>query len=454
MEITTETVEPRQVQLTIVMPDAVLDAARREVVAAFSRENKIPGFRPGKAPRARVAALVGDAAIEEEALERASRTVVQQAVEQEGLRPSAPVSIEKASDEPLTLRALVPLAPEVDLGDYNALRVELPEPESVPDDAVDETLERWRNEMAVLEPAEGAAEAGDVVRLSLVGTLDDKIVFEEEALSLRLDSEQVADAGVPPEVVDELIGLAAGESHAFTLVYSEFWPQTELQGKTVSFQAEVDGVSRLTLPEMDDDLAQQLADVETLAELRETVRAQLEQRARMAGRDTQVEQVVDTMVERANFAYPPQLLEHEVADVIGDLRSRVERQGFRWEHWLEMQKENEDQILSDAEASARQRLERSLVMTAFVEREGISVSADEVQHEVEAFTQMLSAPARRGMPDDETLRRQMGSRLLSSRAIARLMAIVSGEAADAPPEASTEIEADPEDEHASDESQA
>ena len=428
MDTTVETVEPRQVKLTVVVPEAQMERARREVVAAFSRQNKIPGYRPGKAPRSRVAAIVGDEAIEAEALEMASRAAVQQAVQAQGLLPSAPIQIEKAGDEPIVLEALVPLQPEVDLGDYRDMRVEMPEADPIEDSVVEETIEGWRQEMAFLEPTEGAAEQGDVIRLSLVGTLEDKVVYEEEAVALALDGEKVAAAGLPPEVVDELVGLSEGDEASFELGYSEFWPQTELQGKTVAFEATIAGVSRLQLPELDDDLAQQLADVDGLDALRETVREQLQRRAEMAARDAQVESVVDALVEAATLAYPPQLLEREVADLIGDLRQRVERQGFRWEHWLEMQKDNEEKILEDAEANAKQRLERSLAMTAFVESEGIRISDEALSREVEQFTELLSKSAQRGMPDTATLKQQMGSRMLSSRAIERLMAIAAGEA--------------------------
>ena len=428
MDTTVESIEPRQVKLTIVVPEAEMDRARREVVAAFSREHKIPGFRPGKAPRSRVAAIVGDEAIEAEALELASTAAVRKAIEAQGLLPSAPIQIEKAGNEPLQLEALVPLSPEVDLGDYRDLRIDMPEADPIAEEIVEETIEGWRQEMAFLEPAEGAAEQEDVIRVSLVGRLEDKVVYEEEAIALALDGEKATAAGLPAEIVDELVGLSEGDEATFELTYSEFWPQTELQGRVVAFEAAVAGVSRLQLPEIDDDLAQQLADVDTLDELRETVREQLQRRAEMAARDAQVESVVDALVQNAELAYPPQLLEREVADLIGDLRSRVERQGFRWEHWLEMQKDNEAEILEDAEANAKQRLERSLAMTAFVQAEGIRVTEDEVAREVSQFTELLSKSARRGMPDTETLSHQMGTRMLSSRAIERLMAIAAGEA--------------------------
>ena len=131
-----ETIEPRQLKLTVPVPEAEMDRARREVVAATPDSTRSPASAPAR-PRARAwpPSWATDA-IEAEALELASRVAVQLAVQAQGIIPSAPIQIEKAGDEPLVLEALVPLQPEVELGDYQAMRVEMPEPDPIEDEVV------------------------------------------------------------------------------------------------------------------------------------------------------------------------------------------------------------------------------------------------------------------------------------------------------------------------------
>lgn len=428
MEIRSEPVEPRQVRLTIPAPPERVDKAKRAAAQSFGRQQRIPGYRPGKIPYERVAALVGEELILEEARRSLAGELVREAVRQEGLVPSGSVSYDIEQEDPLTIVALVPLAPEVDLGDYHALRVARPEPEEITDARIDETLDGWRDEMATLEPREDAAEEGDLVRVALVGRHDEKTVFEDEAMTLRLDRETVPEGTVPPDVVDELIGLSAGDEHAFALTYSEFWPQPELQNQEVAFEARMEEVMQLTRPELDDEFAQRVGDAESLEELRASLRERLEERAEMERDRAYVDAVIDALVAGATVSYPPALLEREMDALLQDLRARVERQGFAWERWLEMQKEREEEMLEDLERTARARVERGLVLTTFVDREGIRLSRDELEGSVKAFTSSLSPAARRGMPSRDELRQDLGSRILTNRALDRLVEIATGDA--------------------------
>ncbi len=428
MDITSEQLGSRQIRLTIVVSEDRLMTARETVAREMSRREKIPGYRPGKVPYERMVALVGTEVIDEQALEIATRGAVEAAVKSEGLRPSAPISLDIVKRSPLTITSIVPLQPEVDLGDYHSIRVPEPEPIEIDDEMVESTIENWRSELSYLAPVDRPAEAGDVLTLRLVGRLADAVVYEDESLALALNPEAATDAGLPVAVIDNFIGLAQGQEARFEVQYSEFWPQSELQGQTVAFEAVVASVASITLPEMNNALAEQLADVETLEELRDKVRQTMRQRLDINQRDGRIDSVVDALVAAASIDYPPALLEAQVIEILGDLRKRVEQQGFLWERWLELQKEQEGEIVAHAEAEAKQRLERRLVLTRFAQLENIMVSRKEVDQEIAAFSSMLSTAARRGLPGKNELRDSMGSRMLSSRVLGRLIAITSGSA--------------------------
>lgn len=434
MEIVSEELESRQVKLTIVVPHDRLMAAREVAAGEMSQGKKVPGYRPGKAPYDKMVAIVGAEAIDERAMVVAARDAVEAAVKAEGIRPSAPFGMEIIRKDPLTVTTTIPLQPSVELGDYRSISVPTLDPIEVHDEDVEAAIEAWREELSYLAPVDRPAEAGDVMTLQLVGRLDDRIVFEDESLSLALDPEKAADVGLPAAVTDELIGLAAGGSIEFELTYPEYWKQPELQGRKVAFEATVSTVAAIALPDMDDGLAEQLADVDTLDELRDRVRRTMITRARMTQRDEHVGVAVDTLVAAATIEYPPAMLEAEVIEILDDLRKRVEQQGFLWERWVELQKEHHGEIVSQAEAEAKRRIDRRLVLSRFGELERISVSRQEIDEGIAEFKARLSPAARRGLPGKNELRRDIGTQMLTGRVLDHLLAIVTG-AADAADEA-------------------
>jgi trigger factor len=428
LDITSEDLEQRQVKLTIVVPPDRLDGAMNEAAQRIGRQLKIRGYRPGKVPLRAVIAHVGEQEVKADAMERLTQQVVGEAIRSEDLRPVAPTAVEKLSDDPLTLSAVVPLAPEVDLGDYLALRIDGPDPDPVTDEDVDQVIEAWRRDMAYLAPVERAAEADDVITVSLVGRHSDELVFEEDEFNLPLNADGAQAANLPSDIVEHLIGLGAGESSAFAVTYSEFWPQAELQSQEVEFEASVAKVAAITLPELNDSLAQEVGDVQTLDELRERVREQTELRSKLDAQDKLVEGALDALVEGSSVTYPPALLEAETADVVADLRTRVERQGFTWERWLELQQTDLDKLWDEMQQQAERRLKRGLVLNEFVRREGIDVAEDEVEAEVERLSELLPKDARKNvLPSRDQVRQSASSRMLTNRALARLVEIATGD---------------------------
>jgi FKBP-type peptidyl-prolyl cis-trans isomerase (trigger factor) len=368
------------------------------------------------------------------------------------------------------------LPPEIKLGDYRSIRVPAPELEDPSDEDVDEIFDRLRRDMASMESMERAAEADDLVKIKMEARREDGGIKDESAedssaesgeesgdvstadadadagtgeeadsgpaaeaadpglvrshdeMYVPLNEEGARQAGLPEAVTDELIGLSAGDTASFTVAYPDDWYDEALQGVPVVFNVEVKEVSEIILPELDDAFAVSVSDVPTLEELRARVRTDLQMRQRSEMRDQHVESVVDALVAVASVAFPPAMLESEVQDLVRDLRDRVERQGFTWERWLKMQGKEDEQLWAEFEAQAASRLTRGLVLGEFIEAEGIDLEATEIQAEMERIDSMLGKVPKKKRPDKQALLRQTGNRILTGRAIARLMAIATGEA--------------------------
>jgi trigger factor len=437
LNITTEAIEPCQVRLTVSVDPARLERSMQQVAQEYSKRYKVPGFRPGKVPLARMVALVGEESLRAEALEKLGREVMAEAMQQEGAIPSAPVSIEITSETPPTFAALVPLEPKVELGEYRSLRMPEPAPDPVTDDEVEALLERLRQDLASLEPVDRPAEAEDVVELALtlrpavaVAGASEEPIRQHDHMWLTLDPAGADRVGLPEAVIDEIIGLSAGSEHRFQIEYPEDWADEEQRGRLLAFELQVAKVSAVVKPGLDDAFAQQVSDAADLEELRGRAHQDIEQRRRNEVRDRYLESLLDKLVEGASIAYAPPLLESEARSLAADLRERVERQGFTWERWLELQEKQEEELWSELEAQADRQLRRNLVMGAFVDAEAIEVSADEIRAEVSRFESILAGMPKKNRPKADDLIRRSGSRLLTQRAIDRLLEIVSGSAAE------------------------
>lgn len=433
MNITTEAIEPCQVRLTVSVDAARLERSMTQVAQEYSKRYKVPGFRPGKVPLARMVALVGEESLRAEALEKLGREVMAEAMQQEGAIPSAPVSIEITSESPPTFVALVPLEPQVALGEYRSIRMPEPEPEPVTEDEVEALLERLRQDLASLEPVDRPAEAKDVVELALtirpavaIAGASDEPIRQHDHMWLTLDPAGADRVGLPEAVIDEIIGLSAEGSHRFQIEYPEDWADEQQRGRLLSFEVIVSKVSTLQKPGLDDAFAQQVSDAADLAELRERAHQDIAQRRRNELRERHLESLLDKLVEGATIGYAPPLLESETRSLAADLRERVERQGFAWERWLELQEKQEDELWSELEAQADRQLRRNLVMGAFVDAESIDVSAEDIRAEVARFESILAGMPKKNRPKADDLVRRSGSRLLTQRAIDRLLEIVSG----------------------------
>lgn len=448
MDVTTEPLADRQLKLTVVVSGDELAQAKQDIAKALGKRAQVPGYRPGTAPLDRVEAIVGAEALESEAVERLAARAVRKHIGDHAVDARATARASVTARDPFTIEVTVPLRPAVSLGDYRALRVAPIAPAEVTDGEVDAVIDDWRAEMAVLVDVDRPAAVGDIVGLALTGRRGDDVVFDAPALTVMLDPERWDAAQLPPAVIDALVGVTAGGERDFTVTYPAFWPDAALQEQPVAFHAAVTRVAERQLPALDDTLAASMADVDTVAELRARVREQLENRARMAVQNAQAEAAIDALVAAAEVAFPPQLLAAEISRAVYDLKSKVEQHGFEFEHWLSIQPEGAEALYAQIEHDAEQRLRRQLVLTEFCAAEGIRVKTSEIDDEVRTFGRLIGlgrggraerGRGRQAMPSVDDMRSSFGARILSGRAVARLLAITSGRAeADTTPAAAGE----------------
>lgn len=433
MKVTTEELENCQIAMTIEVEDAEAETALRNAARALSREFKIPGFRPGKAPYNVVVRLMGIETVQEQAVDDLAQKLYGQALQEKGIEPYASASLDEVTWNPLTLRLTVPMPPRVDLGAYREVRLS-PEEVTVTDEQVNEVLGRIRKQNVVWQPVERPAQLEDMVTVDIEATVDEKVILSNEGreVILREDSRYPV-----PGFGQALVGIKPGEERTFALSYPEDYYNKDLAGRQATFHVLMNSVKEEVLPAVDDALAMTVG-YESVDELRETVRTELLQQAQQAADEQFVGAVVDRVVAGATIAFPPVMLEHEIDDMVKEQEWRLQQRNMELAEFLEIRGKTEEEFREELRPHAEEHLRQSLVLWEIVVAERLTLAEDEIDDEIEQralsvgeqaddYRKVLSSPA--GVLS-------VRNALLTSKALDRLVAIAKGEAAELEPEES------------------
>ncbi|PZN06707.1 MAG: trigger factor, partial [Bacillota bacterium] len=432
MRATVEKIENRRATLRVeVEPEAVaraLDRAYRHLV----RHVQIPGFRKGRAPRFLVERHLGKAALYDEALEHLLPDAYRQAVAETGIEPidQPELEIEAFSEESgLRFKAEVEVKPDVELGDYRSVRVEVP-PATVTAEDVDRELEQWRQLHATLEPAgeDAVAEKGMVAVLDLAGTLDGQPIpgGRAEDYSVELGSGRLVDG-----VEDRIVGMRVGEERDIPVTFPDDHPEEGLRGKTATFRVRLKELKRKQLPTLDDDFARDVAGVASLQELRERVEKQLTRLAEERVRAQVRRQVVERVVAGARLEVPETLVRRRVEERLATLEDQLRRQGDDLEGYLRSTGQTREQLEESLRRAAEDDVRTDLVLDAVAKAEGIQVTDAEVEAELRELAAALDEP----LPKLRERFRRLGlmdgvvANLRRRKAVDRLVALATGQPA-------------------------
>ena len=432
MNIDTENLEDRQVQLTVEVDDDRYIAAMRSAARRMSKRDKIPGFRPGKVPFDVAVGRFGEDAIFDEALDTLGQDVYKQALEDTELEPFAPGSLnEVVSREPLVLRYMVPLAPEVELGDYRKVRVKFEVPE-VSDEALEAAMEDLRQRQALIEPAERPVEMSDVAVIDIEGNLDEPedgesaLVLKESGISLLIEE----DTDWPyPGIAQDLVGIEAGESRTLSHTFGDEYPAENLRNKAATFEVSCQEVKSRFIPEWSDDLAQAVGDYETLLDLRVKARENLAESAEREADAEYAEQVIEKVGDGATITFPPLLADQEVDDLLHDMVHRLEAQNLKLDDYLQAESKTEAEVRDELRPRAEDRVQRALLLGKVVEEEELKVGDEQIAERIQRLAGSVQDPEGNIVKALSTpqSRRRIENDLLFEGAISRLVSIAKGE---------------------------
>ena len=432
MKVTRDNSSPIEVTLTVELAtedeNPFIDRSYRRVVSRLN----IPGFRRGRAPRHIVESMMGRTALLQEALEFMVPETLDKVLQDEEVSAFGEPSIEVTELEPVSFTATVPLEPTVDLGDYREIRVET-EPVAVTDEDVDGVLDRVRDEQAVWEPVERAAEYGDRLNLNVLGTMDEETVVEDEDVEYIPNEENVLPF---PGFAPNLVGLSEDDESEFTVTVPEDYPREQYAGKDIEFKVSVLSVKEKALPELDDEFAKSVGDgFDDLEALRSNVRESLTSQAENAARNDLEQKSLEALCDVAVVNASPLLYERELEAMQADRERMLRQQGLDLPTYLRFMGKSADEFLDEMRPNAERRLVSALVMRKLAEVEEIEISDEDVQSETDRLLGLSSGDEEQDESNLDSLREFLGSEstrdnirstLHSRRVMERLTDIAQG----------------------------
>lgn len=382
LTIHTEEDSERQLKVTVEVPEDRVQAQMRRTARDFARQVNIPGFRRGKVPYNILVQRVGEEALRADAVEEMLESVFVEALEEIDEIPYRQPSLDDIEMKPLVLKITIPLEPIMKLGDYRAIRREI-QPVEVTDEALEEALERIRDQHEILEPVDRPAEIGDLVTVSGEGKIDEEdgeVIWHEHEKELVLNPEKLF-----PKLpfVENLVGLSAGETKEFSFTFPEDYEEEKLAGRKATFEVSVEWVQSRELPEITDEMAQEEGDYETVEELHEGLKKDLYEQAQRQAKSDLLDDVMDEMLSEAEINYPPALVERDLDDNLERYKDRVTRSGWQWDDYIKFQSFSEESLREEWREDAIERVRRGLLLRQFIEEEKLSVSSSEIDSAVD-----------------------------------------------------------------------
>lgn len=442
MKIDQKPRDDQQVEVIVDCSNEELEQFSVKAAKNISRESKIPGFRPGKAPVSVVRRMYGDEYIQNRAIEMMVDDIYPKMLDEAKIKPSGPGSLEKIiSTNPPSFSFLIPLEPEVDLKDYHSIRQAYTPP--VLDEAeVQKTLAEFQRMLAVAEPVDRPAASGDMVYLNLTGTIQNPSENQDPQIVKQTDTQVwIGDTSneepFPYKGFDQiLVGLKPDDEKTVEYTYPTGYLYPDLAEKNVQYHLKVQSVKFMKLPELNDDFAKSLGDFETYQALLDSIRARLTERTQDEYDQKFFDELLETITAQSIVKYPPQMLDDEVEHLMEHFQEDLAAQKMDLDTYLKLNNKTKEAFIDEElKPSGKKRLERSLVLEQVAKNENIQLSQDEISQELNATLSSMQ-----GSKEFEKLTRktdskqlinamavQAASRAMNRRVLSVLKTIANGE---------------------------
>lgn len=382
-----------------------IDVEAKEAVNYYNNAAKrlaqyvnIPGFRKGKAPRNIVEQHIGEERIKQEALESALPKIFSEVIKENDFDVVAQPYVESYSykiGEDLKIEAKLELRPEVTLGEYKGLTIEV-EAYKTPEDAMQKSLDGLLQQHATtVVVTDRKTLATDIVVFDFDGYSNGEKIEHGDAKNYTLD---LANSSFIPGFAEQLVDRPLGEEFEINVTFPEEYHEKKLAGQPATFKCKINEIKTKVLPELNDEFVQKVGPFKTVDELKADIQKYLDTQKEDIDRTNSEKAVFDKVTGEAKVDIQQSMIDREADQLVEEYKQKLAMQGFSWEQAVEAQ--GYDNIMNSLKEDAAVRVKNSLVIDKIAKEEKITVSQAD-------FGAKLSELSRAYQIDPATMMKQL-----------------------------------------------
>ncbi len=392
------------VTLKIEIPAGDFKKALDEAYKKNRGRFNVPGFRKGKAPRKIIEVNYGEGVFIEEAINQIFPGEYSSAIKEHNLEPvDRPMIVSEEVEEgkDAVFMVEVTVKPEVELGDYKGLEVEKAE-YTIEDEAVELELKSIQDANSRLVAVEDRAiENGDIIALNYEGYVGDE---QFEGGTAENQTLEIGSGSFIPGFEEQLVGKEAGEDVEVNVTFPEEYHAEHLAGKDALFKVKVLEIKVKESPEIDDELAKDVSEFDTLEELKADIKERLTKQKEEEARIEVEDKIVEAACDNAKVDIPEAMIENQIDMNMNDFAHRLSYQGLDLEKYLELTKSNLEDFRNQFRDNAERFVKADLVLEAIGEKENIEVSEDDIEEELLTLSKQYGQEVdklRQNLTDDD-----------------------------------------------------
>lgn len=388
MSLQVEKMEKNMAKLTIEVAAEDLEKAMQNAYQKAKGRISIPGFRKGKAPRKMIEQMYGKGVFLEDAVNALIPEHYSKALAECELEIVSQPTIDITQAEPgkaFIFTAEVAVKPEVTLGDYKG--VEVPKTEiTVTDEDVEAELKKEQEKNSrTISVEDRAAQLNDIVTIDFEGSVDGVPFDGGQATEYPLT---LGSNTFIPGFEEQLVGAKVGDDVDVKVTFPEEYQAKELAGKEAIFKCAVKKIEAKELPELDDDFAKDVSEFDTLAEYKEHVKTNLEDKKADEAKRAKEDAAVDKAIENAQMDIPEAMIQNQIQQLMQDFIRRMQAQGLSIDQYYQFTGLDNAKIQEQMRPQALKRIQSRLVLEKIAETENIQISDEKFEEELKAMADM------------------------------------------------------------------
>ncbi len=351
----------------------------------------IPGFRKGKAPRNIVEQYVGEERIKQEALDNALPKILSEVIKENSFDVVAQPYVESYDykiGNDLKITAKLELRPEVTLGEYKGLKIEV-DGYKTPEDALQKSVDSFVEQYATTEViTDRKTLPTDIVVFDFEGFANGEKIEHGDAKNYSLD---LAHSSFIPGFAEQLVDKSLGEDFEINVTFPEEYHEKKLAGQPATFKCKINEIKAKVMPQLTDDLVQKNTTFKTVEELKENMQKHIDANKANIDRTNSEKAIFDKVVSNAKVDIQQSLIDREADQLLEEYKQKLAMQGFTWEQALEAQ--SYDSIMTSLKEDAATRVRNSLIIDKIAKEENIKVSQAEFGAKLSELSQMYNIDA-------------------------------------------------------------